>query len=78
METAVTPQQLFRRIGSLLLGTTLALLGLFGAYFSFANYPWFGALVVLLILLLVAHSERKRRATQEARDTARRRERLDA
>jgi len=78
METAVTPQQLFRRIGSLLLGITLALLGLFGAYFSFANYPWFGALVVLLILLLVAHSERKRRATQEARDTARRRERLDA
>jgi len=75
METAVTTQRLFRRVGSVLLWTTLALLGLFGAYFSFANYPWFGALVVLL---LIAHSERKRRATQEARDTARRRERVDA
>jgi len=78
METAVTTQRLFRRVGSVLLWTTLALLGLFGAYFSFANYPWFGAIVVLLILLLIAHSEHERRATQEARDAARRRERLDA
>jgi apolipoprotein N-acyltransferase len=83
MDTAVTskpPQprheRFLRRVGSVLLWTAVVLLGAFGIYFSFANYPWFGAAVVVLILLLVGYSERKRRATQKARDAERRQHRL--
>ena len=59
----------------MLLWALLVLLGAFGTYFTFANYPWFGAAVLLLALLLIARTERKRRATQRARETARRRNR---
>jgi len=55
--------------------TGIVLLGAFGMYFSFANYPWFGTAAVLLILLLVVNSERKRRATQNAREAVRRQHR---
>jgi hypothetical protein len=83
METAVAdkpPQRrhgrFLRRVGSLLFWTAVVVLGAFGMYFSFANYPWFGAAVVLLIFLLIGYLERKRRATQEAREAARRQHRL--
>jgi len=83
METAVAdkpPQrrqgQFLRRVGSVLFWTAVVVLGAFGMYFSFANYPWFGAGVVLVIVLLIGNSERKRRATQKAREAARRQHRL--
>jgi hypothetical protein len=49
----------------------VVLLGTFGIYFSFANYPWFGAAAVLLILLLVGYSEQKRRTARRAREASR-------
>jgi hypothetical protein len=55
----------------------MVVLGAFGVYFSFANYPVFGIGVVLLILLLTGYSEQKRRTKQKAREAARRRERLN-
>jgi hypothetical protein len=82
MGTAVAPKpphprhgRLLRRVGSVLFWTAVAVLGIFGLYFSFANYPWFGVAVVLAALLLIGYSERKRRATQRAAETARRRAR---
>jgi hypothetical protein len=56
--------------------TAVVLLGAFGMYFSFANYPWVGAGIVLLIVLLIGYSERQRRATQRAKEAARRQQRL--
>lgn len=49
-------------------------LGAFGAYFTLANYPWLGTALVLLLVLLAGLSEWKRRARQNARDEARRRD----
>lgn len=59
----------------MLLWAAVVVLGAFGMYFTFANYPWFGAVEVLLILLLTGYSERKRRATRKANEAARRRNR---
>jgi hypothetical protein len=64
-----------RRVGSVLFWTAVVVLGAFGIYFSFANYPWFGVAVVLLALLLVGYSEWRRRAAQRAAEAARRRSR---
>ena len=72
----MTTPRLLRRIGWVLLWASVVVLGLFGAYFSLANYPWFGATVVLLILLLIAASEHRRRTARKSRETARRRARL--
>jgi hypothetical protein len=69
-------ETLLRQVGSVLLWAAVAVLGLFGAYFSFANYPWYGGTVILGLLPLVAYLERKRRATQHSRDRARRQQRL--
>jgi hypothetical protein len=68
-------KRLPRRIGSVLLWAGLLLIAAFGVVFTFANYPWFGVGVALVILLLTGYSERKRRARQEAREMARRRDR---
>lgn len=57
----------------MLLWTGLLVLAAFGIVFTFANYPWFG--VVLVSLLLIAHSERIRRRNQRASEGARRRDR---
>jgi predicted negative regulator of RcsB-dependent stress response len=65
-----------RPVGSVLYWAILLVLGAFGIYFSFANYPWFATAVVLLILLLAGYSEWKRRTKQKAREAARRRDRL--
>lgn len=82
METAVAPKppqrrhgRLLRRVGSVLLWAVVVVLGAFGIYFSFANYPWFGVAVVVLALLLVGYSERTRRAERAAAEAARRRNR---
>lgn len=82
METALTskppqPRQrrMLRRVGSAVFWAAIVLLGGFGIVFSFANYPWFGATVVLLILILVGYSEQKRRRTHRAREAARMRNR---
>jgi hypothetical protein len=42
-------------------------LAAFGIVFSFANYPWFGTAIVLLTLLAIGRSERRRRIAHEAR-----------
>jgi hypothetical protein len=55
--------------------TGLIVLGTFGVYFSFANYPAFGVGVVLSILLLIGSAERSRRGRQRALERARRRDR---
>ena len=65
-----------RRVGSVLLGTGVLVLGAFGVYFSFANYPWLSLGVLLLFLVASAFSERKRRAKRKAREEARYRARL--
>jgi hypothetical protein len=51
-------------------------LGAFGTYFTFANYPLFGIGVVLVGLILAAQSERRRRRRQRDRESVRRRDRL--
>jgi uncharacterized membrane protein len=73
------PHQLLQRVllraGGLLFWTGVLVLGSFGIYFSFTNYPVFGVCVLVLILLLVGYSERQRRAKREAREAARSRAR---
>jgi hypothetical protein len=61
------------RIGRVLFWAGIAVIAAFGVVFMFANYPWFGVGVVLVTLLLVAHSERRRRLNQRASESARRR-----
>jgi heme exporter protein D len=61
---------------SLLAWAGALVLGAFGIFFSFANYPVFATVVALAILLLVGYSERNRRRKQA--ETARRRERTRA
>ena len=60
-------ERLLRRGGSLLLWAGVLVLAAFGIVFSFANYPWFGTAVVLLTLLAIGYSERRRRIAHEAR-----------
>ena len=68
-------RRLPRRIGDVLLWAGFAVIAAFGVVFTFANSPWFGVGVVLVTLLLVAHSERRRRLKQRASESARRRSR---
>jgi hypothetical protein len=63
-----------RRVASVLYWTVVVVLGAFGVYFTVANYPFFATAVALVILLLIGFSEWKRRARQNARDEARRRD----
>jgi hypothetical protein len=55
--------------------TGLAVILAFGVVFTFANYPWFGGVVVSVTLVLLAHAERRRRLNQRASESARRRSR---
>jgi hypothetical protein len=50
-------------------------LGAFGTYFVFANYPLFSIGIVLVVLLLTTHAERRRRRKQRAWESARKRRR---
>ena len=61
------------RVISVLSSAALLLLGAFGIYFSFANYPAFGIGVTLSIAVLVGYSERSRRKKQRELERARRR-----
>lgn len=67
-------EPLERRVGPVLYWIVVVMLGAFGVFFTFANYPSFAIAVVLLILLLTGFSEWKRRARQNARAEARRRD----
>jgi hypothetical protein len=67
-----------RRIVSVLFWAGVLLLGAFGIYFSFTNYPWFGIGGALVILLLIGSSERGRRKKRRASEEARRRNRAVA
>lgn len=73
-----SPGRLLRRIGSVLFWAVVLLLGAFGVYFSFANYPWLAGGVLLLVLVAVAYSEQRRRAKLKAREAARARARAEA
>jgi hypothetical protein len=76
MQALPAVERLLRRGGLVLFWGLVLLLGAFGAYFSFANYPSFGSGVVLAILLLIAYRERQRRARRRASERARRRVRV--
>jgi hypothetical protein len=67
-----------RRVVSVLAWAAVVVLGAFGLYFSFANYPAVGIAVTLSAVALIAYSERSRRQRQRSADRARRlsRERL--
>jgi hypothetical protein len=69
--------RLLRRAAGVLFWTALLALGTFGLVFSFANYPVLEAGIVVLIVVLTAYAERKRRAAAKERETARRRARLN-
>jgi heme exporter protein D len=58
-----------------LLWAGVLVLGAFGIVFSFANYPWFGTAVTLLILLAIGYAQRKRRIAQKTRRRQRARSR---
>lgn len=64
-----------RRVVSVLSWTVALVLGAFGIVFSFANYPWFGIGVVLVVVLLIGYAERTRRTKQQATEAARMRDR---
>jgi hypothetical protein len=67
-------ERLVRRVAALLFWASALLLGAFGTYFSFANYPLLGSALVVSILLASGYSERRRRK-QRALERARRRDR---
>ena len=56
----------------MLLWSGLLVLGGFGAFFTFANYPLFGAGIVLVAVLLTLFSERRRRKRQRVWERERR------
>jgi membrane protein implicated in regulation of membrane protease activity len=64
-----------RRAGYVLIWGGVLVLGAFGAFFTFANYPLFGTGIVLVALLLTSYSERKRRRKQRTWERTRRRDR---
>jgi hypothetical protein len=65
-------RRLLHRVVSVLSWSALLLLGAFGIYFSFANYPVYGVVVTLAVVVLVGHSERSRRQARVASERARR------
>jgi len=60
---------------SVLSWAAVAVLALFGIYFTFANYPVFGIAVALSVLALIAYFQRNRRQRHRASERARRRNR---
>jgi hypothetical protein len=63
--------RLLRRVG----WAGVLVLGAFGVYFSFANYPWFGIAALSAIILSIGYSERQRREELKASESARRQSR---
>jgi hypothetical protein len=63
-------QRLLHRLISILAWAAAVVLGVFGIYFSFANYPAFGIAVTLSVVALLAYSERTRHHRQRAADRA--------
>jgi uncharacterized membrane protein YbhN (UPF0104 family) len=66
-------ERLLHRVISVLGWAAALLLGAFGLYFTFTNYPAFGIAVTLAIVVLLSYAERRRRQRQRAADRARRR-----
>jgi hypothetical protein len=64
--------RLLHRVISILAWAAAVVLGVFGIYFSFANYPAYGIAVTLSVVVLIAYSERSRHQRQRAADRARR------
>ena len=67
--------RLLHGVVSILSWAAVAVLGLFGIYFTFANYPVFGIAVTLSALVLIAYFQRNRRQRHRASERARRRNR---
>jgi hypothetical protein len=67
--------RLVRRVVSVLTWAGGLALAAFGVVFSFANYPSVAISVVLLILLAIGHSERRRRQKWNAWERARKQDR---
>jgi hypothetical protein len=65
-------ERLLHRVISIVAWTAAVVLGAFGIYFSFANYPAFGIAVTLSVVALIAYSERNRHQRQRTADRARR------
>ena len=63
---------------SVLSWALVVVLGTFGIYFSFANYPVVAVALTLAIVVLVGHSERNRRQRRRAVDRARRQHRAQS
>jgi hypothetical protein len=64
-------ERFLHRVGSVLLWTAVLVLGAFGTYFTFTNYPALGIAIALLIVVLVGYSERSRRQRQRTAERAR-------
>jgi len=71
-------RHVLRRFVSVLYWAAVVVLGAFGLYFSFTNYPLFAVAVLLSIVGLIVYSERSRRQRHRAADRARRREQTPA
>jgi K+-sensing histidine kinase KdpD len=65
-------RRLLHRVVSVLSWSALLVLGAFGIYFSFANYPVYGIVVTLAVVVVVGYSERSRRQARVASERARR------
>jgi heme exporter protein D len=70
-------RRLVHRITSILSWAAFLVLGGFGIYFTFANYPAFGIAVALSLIVLLGHSERSRRQRRREAEGARRRDRRE-
>ena len=64
-------KRLLHRVISVLMWTCSLMLGAFGLYFSFANYPAFSIAVTLLFGVLLGFSERNRRQRRSEAERAR-------
>lgn len=65
-------KRLLHRVVSVLFWATVLVLGAFGIYFWFTNYPALGIAVTLSLMVLIGYRERSRRQRRRAADQARR------
>jgi hypothetical protein len=70
-------ERLVRWTGSLLLWAAVVVLGAFGVVFAFANYPWLGIALVLLLVVAIGYAERRRRRIAYENRRRRRAQRSD-
>lgn len=64
-------ERVLHRVSSVLFWTAVLVLGAFGTYFTFTNYPVIGIAISLLIVVLLGYSERSRRQRRRTAERAR-------